>query len=129
MKLSICMMVKDEEKNLRRCLNSVKPLIEEGIAELIIVDTGSCDNTVDIIKEYTDKVYFHLWNNNFSSMRNISISYARGEWIFILDADEEVENVEELRKALLNVSATERNIQRFQVKHSTKTKQFIHFIL
>ncbi|MBN1051151.1 glycosyltransferase [Clostridium botulinum] len=117
MKLSICMMVKDEEKNLRRCLNSVKPLIEEGIAELIIVDTGSCDNTVDIIKEYTDKVYFHLWNNNFSSMRNISISYARGEWIFILDADEEVENVEELRKALLNEKINDSNTLILEVKN------------
>ncbi|MGN2337475.1 glycosyltransferase [Clostridium cagae] len=117
MKLSICMMVKDEEKNLRRCLNSVKPLIEEGIAELIIVDTGSSDNTVDIVKEYTDKVYFHLWNNDFSSMRNISISYARGEWLFILDADEEVENVEELRKVLLNEKIKDRNTLILEVKN------------
>ncbi|MGN2369754.1 glycosyltransferase [Clostridium cagae] len=117
MKLSICMMVKDEEKNLRRCLNSVKPLIEEGIAELIIVDTGSSDNTVDIVKEYTDKVYFHLWNNDFSSMRNISISYARGEWIFILDADEEVENVEELRKVLLNEKIKDSNTLILEVKN------------
>ncbi|MBN1076770.1 glycosyltransferase family 2 protein [Clostridium botulinum] len=117
MKLSICMMVKDEEKNLRRCLNSVKPLIEEGIAELIIVDTGSSDNTVDIVKEYTDKVYFHLWNNDFSSMRNMSISYARGEWIFILDADEEVENLDELRKVLLNEKIKDSNTLILEVKN------------
>lgn len=101
-KLSICMMVKDEEKNLKRCLDSIKTLIEDKTAELIIVDTGSSDKTVDIAKKYTDKIYFYKWNNNFSSMRNTSISYAKGEWIFIIDADEEVENVLDLKKILLS---------------------------
>ncbi|NLM20938.1 MAG: glycosyltransferase [Peptococcaceae bacterium] len=88
--LSICMMVKDEEKNLPRCLESLKPLMQQVDSELIIVDTGSTDNTVNIAKSYTDRVYFHPWNNNFSEMRNITISYAQGEWILILDADEEL---------------------------------------
>lgn len=95
-KLSVCMIVKDEEKNLHRCLDSLKPLLEKNYTELIIVDTGSTDKTVDIIKEYTDHIYFHEWNGSFSDMRNISISYATGEWIFILDADEELETPEEL---------------------------------
>ncbi len=78
MKLSICMMVKNEEQNLVRCLDSLKPLRTKLESELIIVDTGSTDKTVDIAKAYTDRVYFHPWNNNFSEMRNSTISYAMG---------------------------------------------------
>ncbi|MCV9884673.1 TDP-N-acetylfucosamine:lipid II N-acetylfucosaminyltransferase [Metabacillus halosaccharovorans] len=95
-KLSICMIVKDEEKNLNRCLNSLQTLLDQGYTELIIVDTGSTDCTVEIAKEYTEKVYFHKWSGNFSEMRNISISYASGDWIFIMDADEELENPSEV---------------------------------
>lgn len=90
------MMVKDEEKNLRRCFESLKLLIDKPYVELIIVDTGSKDSTVDIAKEYTEKLYFHPWNNSFADMRNITISYAKGEWIFIMDADEELKNPQEL---------------------------------
>lgn len=86
--LSICMMVKDEGKNLRRCLEAMKSLIQRSDVELIIVDTGSRDNTVEIAKEYTDKVFFHEWNNHFSEMRNITISYAKGMYLLIIDADE-----------------------------------------
>lgn len=88
--LSICMMVKDEQKNIRRCLDSLEVLMNEVDSELIVVDTGSKDNTVEIVKEYTNNVYFHHWNNNFSEIRNISISYAKGSWIYIIDADEEL---------------------------------------
>lgn len=95
-KVSICMMVKNEEKNLHRCLSSLTPIIESGLAELIIIDTGSEDSSVKICKKYTDKVYEHPWNNNFSDMRNMSISYAKGEWIWIMDADEEIENPNEM---------------------------------
>lgn len=90
MKLSICMMVKNEEKNLERCLESLNRLRENIDNELIIIDTGSIDRTVEIANKYTDKVYYHEWNNNFSEMRNITISYASGNWILIIDADEEL---------------------------------------
>ncbi len=95
-RLSICMMVRDEEKNLGRCLESLKTIIEKKFAELIIVDTGSVDGTMDIAREYTDRVYQHPWNNDFSDMRNITIGYAKGEWVFIVDADEQLENPEEV---------------------------------
>ena len=88
--LSICMMIKNEEKNLRRCLDSLQPLRESIPSELIIVDTGSEDNSIAIAKEYTDKVYTHPWNNDFSAMRNITIGYAAGGWVLIIDADEEL---------------------------------------
>ena len=90
MLLSICMMVKDEEANLERCLKSIQNILKAIDSELIIVDTGSTDRTVEIAKNYTQNVYHHPWNNNFSEMRNISIGYAKSEWIFILDADEEI---------------------------------------
>lgn len=59
------MMVKNEEKYLDKCLNALKSILENLNAELIVVDTGSTDNTVEIAKKYTNKVYFHQWNNNF----------------------------------------------------------------
>lgn len=88
MKLSIVMMVKDESKHLEDVLKSINPISEQIDYEIIVLDTGSSDNTVEIAKKYTDKVFFKKWNNNFSSMRNKSISYATGEWVFILDDDD-----------------------------------------
>lgn len=87
--LSICMIVRDEEKNLDRCLYSIKPLLDS-TAELIIVDTGSIDKTIEIAKKYTEKIYFYKWQGNFSAARNYSLSLAEGEYIFLLDADEEI---------------------------------------
>jgi glycosyltransferase involved in cell wall biosynthesis len=90
------MMVKDEEKNIRRCLDALRPILEKPDIELIIIDTGSQDRTADIAREYTDRVYSHPWNNQFSEMRNTSISYAKGRYIFILDADEVAQDSSEL---------------------------------
>ena len=84
--ISLCMIVKDEEEFLPGCLESVK----EAVDEIIIVDTGSTDRTVEIAKSYGAKVYFHPWENDFSKARNYSISYATGDWIMYLDADEEL---------------------------------------
>lgn len=88
MKLSICMMVKNEGKYLEECLQGLQPLRDALESELIIVDTGSDDDSVEIAKRFTDKVYFHEWANNFSQMRNKTISYAKGEWVLIIDGDE-----------------------------------------
>ena len=82
--VSLCMMVKNEEEMLPRCLDSVKSWVDE----IIIVDTGSTDMTVEIAKCYDAKVYHHPWENDFSKHRNQSISYAAGDWILIMDADE-----------------------------------------
>lgn len=92
MKLSIGMMVKNESKHLRECLESLKPIRDAIESELIIVDTGSTDNTVEIAKEFTDKVYFHEWNSNFSEIRNTTIKYCTGEWFFCIDGDEVISN-------------------------------------
>lgn len=96
MKLSIAMMVKNESKYIGRCLEALQPLRDAVDSELIIVDTGSEDNTVEIAEKFTDKVFFHEWNNDFAQMRNITIGYTKGEWIFVLDADEIIENPAEI---------------------------------
>lgn len=123
MKLSICMMVKDEEKNLERCLNSLLPLLQRVTGELIIVDTGSKDKTIEIAKKYTDKVYFHKWNDDFSSMRNITISYAKGEWILIIDADEEFRNVTELSLFLHSKVSLKYNTATVRVNNITNLEK------
>jgi len=90
-KLSICMIAKDEEANLKRCLDSFLPIIHEPWCELIIVDTGSTDRTIHVAKEYTDQVYekdFIPWD--FSAARNYGIKKAHGEKVLIIDADEEL---------------------------------------
>ncbi|CEN22568.1 glycosyltransferase family 2 protein [Paraclostridium sordellii] len=98
MLLSIVMMVKNEERYLDKTLEALKPLMKEIDSELIILDTGSDDSTVEIAKKHTDKVFFANWNNDFAKMRNISISHASGEWILILDADEQLTNYDKLKE-------------------------------
>lgn len=82
--ISLCMIVKNEEKNLSKCLNAVKSKVNE----IIIVDTGSTDKTKDIAKKYTDKVFDYTWNDDFSAARNFSISKSSNDWILVIDADE-----------------------------------------
>jgi GT2 family glycosyltransferase/tetratricopeptide (TPR) repeat protein len=82
--LSLCMIVKNEEQHLARCLLSVKPVVDE----VIIVDTGSTDRTKDIAKVYGARVFDFPWTNDFSAARNHSLSMATGDWILVLDADE-----------------------------------------
>lgn len=85
-RISLCMIVKNEEECLNRCLDSVKDYVDE----MIIVDTGSTDRTVEIAESYGASVYHHPWENDFSKHRNQSLSYATGDWILQLDADEEL---------------------------------------
>jgi glycosyltransferase involved in cell wall biosynthesis len=90
-KLSVCMIVKDCESDLKRCLDSILPITHEKWCELIIVDTGSTDRTVEVAREYTDKVFikkFIPWN--FSKARNWGIKKAVGKRIFVIDSDHEL---------------------------------------
>jgi glycosyltransferase involved in cell wall biosynthesis len=84
--LSLCMIVKDEAACLGRCLESVRRHVDE----IVIVDTGSTDRTVEIAAGFGARIFHHPWENDFSKHRNQSLSYATGEWIFQLDADEEL---------------------------------------
>lgn len=93
--ISLCMIVKNEEKVLARCLNSIKDLMDE----IIIVDTGSTDRTREIAAKYTDKVYDFVWVNDFSAARNFAFSKASCDYIYSADADEVIdeENREKFR--------------------------------
>jgi glycosyltransferase involved in cell wall biosynthesis len=86
MKISAVMMVKNEEKLLPQALTSLVGIADE----LIIVDTGSTDKTVDIAKAFGAKVFHSPWRNDFSFHRNESIEHAQGDWLLIIDADEKL---------------------------------------
>ncbi len=80
------MIARDEEINIARALNSVKGAVDE----IIVVDTGSSDRTSQIAGDLGAKVYHHPWQDSFSEARNHSLAYATGDWIFYIDADEEL---------------------------------------
>lgn len=96
MKLSIGMIVRNEEKYLEKCLSALDELRKKVDSELIIVDTGSTDNTIEIAKRFTDKVYNFTWCNDFSAARNEAVKYAKGEWFMGLDADEIFINTDDI---------------------------------
>ncbi len=82
--ISVCLIVKDEQEVLPRCLDCVKKFADE----LIVVDTGSTDDTREIAKRYTDKVYDFKWIDDFAAARNFSFSKATRDYIMWLDADD-----------------------------------------
>lgn len=84
--ISLCMIVKNEENTLARCLNSCKKLFDE----IIIVDTGSLDKTKQIAKQYTNKIFDFKWQDDFSLARNYAFSKATSQYIMWLDADDVV---------------------------------------
>lgn len=101
MSVSLCMIVKNEEENLARCLDSVKGLTDE----IVLVDTGSADGTVAAAERYGARVYRFPWNDSFSDARNFSLSRASGTWILVMDADDELERAD--REALLALTREE----------------------
>jgi glycosyltransferase involved in cell wall biosynthesis/cytochrome c-type biogenesis protein CcmH/NrfG len=86
-KLSLCMIVRNEEKYLADALKSVQDVVDE----IIVVDTGSTDRTVDIAREYGAKVFFYEWSDDFAAARNESLKHATGDWILQMDADERLD--------------------------------------
>lgn len=93
MKISVAMIVKNEESCLARALESVKDF-----DEIVIVDTGSTDNTKEIAKKYTDKIYDFEWCDDFSKARNFAADKCSGDWILSLDADHElISSVDKVR--------------------------------
>jgi len=99
-RLSVCMIVRDEEKMLPLCLKSVQNVADE----LIVVDTGSRDNTISIAKDFGAKVFHFKWCDDFAAARNESLKHATGDWILQIDADEKLSgsSVPLLKKAMLN---------------------------
>lgn len=102
-RISQCMIVKNEEHNIRRALSWGKSLMYEQI----VVDTGSTDNTIAIAKEMGAKVYEIEWEDDFSKAKNYALGQASGDWIAFLDADEYIreQDLYKLKNAILNVEA------------------------
>ncbi len=83
-KLTLSMIVKNEEKYLHDCLRSVNDIADE----IVLVDTGSSDNTINIAKEFNARIYNYPWCDDFSAARNFALGKSTGDWILYLDADE-----------------------------------------
>ena len=98
--ISLCMIVKNEEANLARCLDSVAGLVDE----MIIVDTGSTDRTVEIASGYTKNVYSYPWKNDFADARNESFSKAAMDYCMWMDADDVLEETQ--RESFLQLKQT-----------------------
>ncbi len=111
--ISLCMIVKNEEKVLARCLDSIKNAVDE----IIIVDTGSTDNTKKIAIEYTDNVYDFEWIDDFSAARNFSFSKAKKDFIMWLDADDVI--TEENLKLLIDLKANLYDTDAVMMKYNT----------
>ena len=109
-------MVKNEEQCLEKCLQSIKKVVDE----IIVVDTGSTDQTADIAKQNGAKIYHHPWEGDFSKHRNQSMSYAKGDWILIIDADEvlDPESALDLKASAQNTS---KNAILFKVENISST--------
>ena len=88
--ISVCIIAKNEERRIEKCLASVKPC---GF-EIIVVDTGSTDRTKEIAARYADKVLDFAWCDDFSAARNYSLQAASNNWIFMLDCDEWIEHID-----------------------------------
>jgi len=87
--ISICMIVKNEERVLARCLDSIKDIADE----IVIVDTGSSDSTKEIAAKYTDKIYDFAWVDDFSKARNFAMNKCNMDYIYMPDADEVMDEV------------------------------------
>jgi len=82
--ISLCMIMRNEAKLLARCLKSVQGLVDE----IIIVDTGSADNSIEIAKSFGARVYLSPWQDDFALPRNVGLEHAQGDYILIMDPDE-----------------------------------------
>ena len=97
-RLSVCLIAKNEERFLGQCLASVRGLADQ----ILVVDTGSTDRTVAMAKEHGAEVHSFAWCDDFSAARNAALEHVTGDWVLVLDADEELppEQHEALRKLL-----------------------------
>jgi glycosyltransferase involved in cell wall biosynthesis len=120
------MIVKNEEANLRTSLESVKDVVDE----IVIVDTGSTDNTVKIAKEFGAKIFHFDWINDFSAARNFALKHSTGDWILYLDADERLEQRSkgELKRILSRDGLNGVNCLINNVDEITGTPKFMKYV-
>ena len=86
--ISICVIMKNEEKHMDNFLSAIQKHMGNYPYEIVLVDTGSTDQTIEIAMKYTDNIFHFTWVNDFSAARNFSISCAKNDWILVLDCDE-----------------------------------------
>ncbi len=110
-RISLCLIARNEERFLARCLDSVRGIVDE----IVLVDTGSTDRTMEIAARYGAKVIQYPWADDFAAARNISLEHATGDWALWLDADEEIapESAGKIRQA---VEATPPHVGGFMVR-------------
>ena len=122
--ISLCMIVKNEEQVLDRCLMSVKDLVDE----IIIVDTGSTDSTKQIAQKYTNKVFDFEWCNDFSKARNFAFQKAKSEYIMWLDADDVVPKIS-LKQLLILKQNMDKDVYmlKYNIAFSGKKCTFSYF--
>lgn len=113
--LSLCMIVKNEEDVIGRCLDCVSDLFDE----IIIVDTGSEDNTMEIVKKYTKNIYYFKWIEDFAEVRNYSFSKATKDYIMWLDADDIIldKDKEKIKDLKMNM---DKSIDMVMMKYNTQ---------
>lgn len=101
--ISAIMIVKNEEHRLAPCLESLTDVVDE----ICLVDTGSTDGTIELAKKFGANINIFPWNGNEADARNVSVQMAKGEWIFLIDADERLSSElrKELRAALEKITA------------------------
>lgn len=90
MQLSVCIITKNEEKNIKRCLESLQGYD----VEIVVVDTGSTDRTREVAEQYTEAVYDFVWCDDFATAKNFAISKASNEMVLVLDSDEYIESID-----------------------------------
>ena len=100
MEITLCLIVKDEEKNLPACLSSFEGVFEK----LVVVDTGSTDKTVDVAKKFGADVFHFEWTKNFSEARNFALGKVQTEWTMMVDADDTLESKDRLLAELGKLS-------------------------
>ena len=96
-RISACLIVKNEEAVLARCLDSICDLVDE----IVIADTGSTDRTKEIAANYTDKIYDFAWVDDFAAARNFVFSKAEMDYIYSVDADEVLDDINRKRFLML----------------------------
>jgi len=116
------MIVKNEEKQLQACLNSIKDFADE----IIIVDTGSSDRTKEIAKKFTNKIYDFKWKDDFSLARNFSFEKASKEYIYVADADEIVDK-DNLKKLMDLKRSLDSDIEIVNMKYINRSEYGIEY--
>ncbi|TSA52861.1 MAG: glycosyltransferase [Planctomycetaceae bacterium] len=117
-KLSVCMIARDEEHNIRKALESIAPMAEE----IIVVDTGSTDGTKKIVREFTDIIIDAPWEDDFSKARNLALEKVTGDYVLYLDADEFIDARERINLGLFKqIMPADRN-KAYQIRVEPEDK-------